>query len=60
MDNELEKCRSSAAWRQAPKWLADRMTRLGTVMSEAIDHHYGCDEPPRRLCHRFWFQPSVR
>jgi len=24
-----------------PKWLADRMTRLGAVMSEAIIHHSG-------------------
>src|SRR5215471_2385659 len=24
-----------------PKWLADRMTRLGAVISEAIVHHYG-------------------
>jgi hypothetical protein len=23
-----------------PRWLADRMTRLGAVMSEAIIHHY--------------------
>ena len=41
---------------QVPKWLADRMTRLGTVMSEAIVHHYGCDELLRRLAHPFWFQ----
>src|SRR5271167_3418060 len=31
-----------------PKWLADRMTRLGAVMSEAIVHHYGRDELLRR------------
>ena len=24
-----------------PKWLADRMTRLGAVMSQAIVHQYG-------------------
>jgi hypothetical protein len=24
-----------------PKWLADRMTRLGAVISQAIVHHYG-------------------
>ena len=41
---------------QVPKWLADRMTRLGTVMSEAIVHHYGRDELLRRLAHPFWFQ----
>lgn len=39
-----------------PKWLADRMTRLGAVMTEAIVHHYGRDEFLRRLAHPFWFQ----
>jgi hypothetical protein len=39
-----------------PKWLAERMTRLGTVISEAIVHHYGRDELLRRLAHPFWFQ----
>jgi hypothetical protein len=39
-----------------PKWLADRMTRLGAVMTEAIVHHYGRDELLRRLAHPFWFQ----
>jgi uncharacterized protein len=39
-----------------PKWLADRMTRLGAVMSQAIVHHYGRDEFLRRLAHPFWFQ----
>ncbi|WP_445503107.1 DUF763 domain-containing protein [Microvirga sp. G4-2] len=39
-----------------PKWLADRMTRLGALMSEAIVHHYGRDELLRRLAHPFWFQ----
>ena len=39
-----------------PKWLADRMTRLGAVISEAIVHHYGRDELLRRLAHSFWFQ----
>jgi len=41
---------------QVPRWLADRMTRLGAVISEAIVHHYGCDELLRRLAHPFWFQ----
>src|ERR1700737_1853591 len=41
---------------QVPKWLADRMTRLGTVMSQAIVHHYGRDELLARLAHPFWFQ----
>jgi hypothetical protein len=39
-----------------PPWLADRMTRLGAVISEAIVHHYGRDELLRRLAHPFWFQ----
>ncbi len=39
-----------------PKWLADRMTRLGAVVTEAIVHHYGRDELLRRLAHPFWFQ----
>ena len=40
-----------------PRWLADRMTRLGgAVISEAIVHHYGRDELLRRLAHPFWFQ----
>jgi uncharacterized protein len=29
---------------QVPKWLADRMTRLGAVIGEAIVHNYGRDE----------------
>ena len=39
-----------------PKWLADRMTRLGAVLTEAIVHHYGRDEFLRRVAHPFWFQ----
>jgi hypothetical protein len=41
---------------QVPKWLADRMTRLGAVMSQAIVHHFGRDELLRRLANPFWFQ----
>jgi hypothetical protein len=41
---------------RVPAWLADRMTRLGAVMCEAIIHHYGRDELLRRLAHPFWFQ----
>ncbi len=41
---------------RVPKWLGDRMTRLGAVMCEAIVHHYGRDELIRRLAHPFWFQ----
>src|SRR5438477_2363639 len=39
-----------------PRWLADRMTRLGAVIAQAIVHHYGRDELLRRLAHPFWFQ----
>jgi uncharacterized protein len=39
-----------------PKWLADRMTRLGAVICQAIVHRYGRDELLRRLSHPFWFQ----
>ncbi|HEX8584670.1 MAG TPA: DUF763 domain-containing protein [Allosphingosinicella sp.] len=41
---------------RVPTWLGERMTRLGTVMSQAIVHHYGRDELLRRLAHPFWFQ----
>jgi hypothetical protein len=41
---------------RVPPWLADRMTRLGAVMAEAIVHSYGRDELLRRLAHPFWFQ----
>jgi hypothetical protein len=39
-----------------PRWLADRMTRLGAVICEAIVQEYGRDELLRRLAHPFWFQ----
>lgn len=41
---------------RVPPWLGDRMTRLGTLITEAIVHHYGRDEFLRRLAHPFWFQ----
>jgi uncharacterized protein len=41
---------------RVPPWLADRMTRLGAVITQAIVHHYGRDEFLRRLAHPFWFQ----
>jgi len=41
---------------RVPAWLAERMTRLGAVMAEAIVHHYGRSELLRRLAHPFWFQ----
>src|SRR4051812_13634491 len=39
-----------------PKWLADRMTRLGAVITQAIVHEYGREEFVRRVAHPFWFQ----
>ncbi|ANL37928.1 DUF763 domain-containing protein [Rhizobium phaseoli] len=41
---------------RVPHWLGERMTRLGTLITEAIVHHYGRDEFLRRLAHPFWFQ----
>jgi hypothetical protein len=41
---------------RVPPWLAERMSRLGAVVCEAIVHHYGRDELLRRLAHPFWFQ----
>src|SRR5215471_8135556 len=39
-----------------PKWLADRMTLLGTAISEHIIHHYGTSAFLSRLSDPFWFQ----
>src|SRR4029450_4980566 len=41
---------------RVPQWLGVRMARLGTVITQAIVHHYGRDELLRRLAHPFWFQ----
>jgi len=41
---------------RVPPWLADRMTRLGAVIAQAIVHHYGRQEFLRRLASPFWFQ----
>lgn len=41
---------------RVPRWLAERMTRLGAVICQAIVHEYGRDELLRRLAHPFWFQ----
>jgi uncharacterized protein len=41
---------------RVPRWLGDRMTRLGAVITEAIILEYGRDELLRRLAHPFWFQ----
>ncbi|MET0394139.1 MAG: DUF763 domain-containing protein [Chitinophagaceae bacterium] len=39
-----------------PKWLADRMARLGLAITEAIITEYGKEEVLRRLSDPFWFQ----
>src|SRR5271167_918608 len=39
-----------------PKWLGNRMTKLGAVITEAVVLEYGRDELLRRLAHPFWFQ----
>ncbi|MEN3165723.1 DUF763 domain-containing protein [Tistrella mobilis] len=41
---------------RVPAWLGQRMTKLGTVITQAIILHYGRDEFLRRLAHPFWFQ----
>jgi uncharacterized protein len=41
---------------RVPRWLGDRMTRLGAVITQAIVLEYGRDEMLRRLAHPFWFQ----
>ncbi|MBR0698198.1 DUF763 domain-containing protein [Bradyrhizobium lablabi] len=41
---------------RVPPWLAERMSELGAVITEAIVHHYGRDEFLQRLSHPFWFQ----
>jgi hypothetical protein len=41
---------------RVPPWLAARMAKLGTVIAEAIIHHYGRPEFLRRLANPFWFQ----
>ena len=39
-----------------PKWLADRMAKLGLAITEAIVSEYGKEEVLRRLSDPFWFQ----
>src|SRR6478672_3795878 len=41
---------------RVPKWLGDRMTRLGAVITETIVLEYGRDALLRRLAHPYWFQ----
>src|SRR5437764_7295302 len=39
-----------------PRWLADRMTALGTAIAENVVHHYGRSALISRLADPFWFQ----
>jgi hypothetical protein len=41
---------------RVPPWLAERMTKLGTAISESILYHYGAPELLSRLSDPFWFQ----
>lgn len=41
---------------RVPRWLAERMQRLGGAISESIIHDYGRDELLTRLADPFWFQ----
>jgi hypothetical protein len=39
-----------------PQWLSERMTKLGTMIVEAVLDHYGHSELFSRLADPFWFQ----
>ena len=41
---------------RVPAWLADRMTKLGTAITEAVVHDYGRSGFLSRLSDPFWFQ----
>ena len=41
---------------RVPRWLGDRMTKLGAIITQAIVIEYGREEFLRRLAHPFWFQ----
>src|SRR5436853_7466888 len=41
---------------RVPDWLAQRMTRLGTAITEAIIYDYGASAFLTRLSDPFWFQ----
>ena len=41
---------------RVPSWLAERMSALGAIITQAVVHHYGRDEFLQRLSHPFWFQ----
>jgi hypothetical protein len=41
---------------RVPPWLAERMTKLGTAITETIVHDYGASAFLSRLSDPFWFQ----
>lgn len=41
---------------RVPQWLAERMTKLGTAITETIIHDYGTSAFLSRLSDPFWFQ----
>src|SRR5258706_10753493 len=41
---------------RVPAWLAERMTQLGTAITESILQQYGAPELLSRLSDPFWFQ----
>src|SRR5204862_1325232 len=41
---------------RVPAWLAERMVRLGTAISECVMYHYGTSEFLSRLSDPYWFQ----
>src|SRR6266496_402388 len=41
---------------RVPQWLAERMTKLGTAITEAVVHDYGASAFLSRLSDPFWFQ----
>jgi hypothetical protein len=41
---------------RVPPWLAERMTKLGTAITESVILHYGASEFLTRISDPFWFQ----
>jgi hypothetical protein len=41
---------------RVPQWLAERMTKLGTAITETIVYDYGTSAFLSRLSDPFWFQ----
>jgi uncharacterized protein len=41
---------------RVPRWLSERMQKLGTAIVESIVYHYGASEFLSRLSDPFWFQ----